>query len=639
MDYRILGPLEVLDRGRPLPLGSAKEQTLLGVLLLHANHVVSRERLIDELWGEEVPATAPKAVQVYVSQLRKRLAHNGSPIATREVGYVLEVDAECLDVNRFDRLVAEARERAPGETETAARLFRTALALWRGETLAGLRFQSYAASEVARLEHARLGAVMDRIDCDLTLGSHSEVVGELETLVAQHPFEERLRSQLMLALYRTGRQADALRAYREAREMFVQELGIEPSAGVQRLERAILTHDPAIEAPREPVRPGAAPTPAREEEPAAAAHVRVQTKRHPWRRPRVVAAGVVLMAAIVGAAFLLTRATETSLPPTLQTIAPNSVAVIDPTRNAVVSQVPVGGRPTGISIGEGAVWVGNSQQQTLLRIDPQTRRVVRTIGLGVTPWRIAVGAGAVWVASYESKTVVKIDPISNAVTDKFAVSLPDTAREQALGGPEDIAVGEGTLWIAHGFDVVSRLGVGVRGAVERIRAGSGGGITFGNGAAWSVSGFGQSRGFHKLGPERHDLGALSRIDPETNSVTTIPVPSVGRVNAPNGVVFGDGAVWVIKYDGTLFQFDGATGRLAALLRLGRTAGNPSGDPTGLLDVTVGEEAVWATAGRGTVFRVDPATKSVVPIPLGRYPRLAYPLEIAAGEGAVWVTME
>lgn len=250
MEFRILGPLEVLDGGERLPLGTAKQQALLGVLLLHANEVVSRERLIDELWGERPPATADKAVQVYVSQLRKALSQNGAAIGTRAQGYVLELPPEGLDAARFQQLAADARERQQaGETEAAARLFRQALALWRGRPLSGLEFESYARAEVERLEQERLSALMDRIDCDLALGRQEQVLGELEALVRKHPLQERLRGQLMLALYRAGRQADALAAYREAREALVEQLGTEPSGTLQRLERAIFTHDPALEAP------------------------------------------------------------------------------------------------------------------------------------------------------------------------------------------------------------------------------------------------------------------------------------------------------------------------------------------------------------------------------------------------------
>jgi DNA-binding SARP family transcriptional activator len=251
VEFRILGPLEVLDEGRELALGAAKEQAVLGILLLHRGRVVSRSQLIDGLWGDSPPPTAAKAVNVYVSQVRKSLARNGvEPIATRPPGYVLDVDAEALDAARFDRLAGAARERErAGELEAAVALMQEALELWRGPPLAGLLLEGQGSDEVASLEEQRHAAQFDLVDYQLALGRHEQLVAELEGLVARHPLDERLRGQLMVALYRSGRQAEALQAYRETRETLVETLGIEPGAPLQRLERAILNHDPSLEAP------------------------------------------------------------------------------------------------------------------------------------------------------------------------------------------------------------------------------------------------------------------------------------------------------------------------------------------------------------------------------------------------------
>jgi DNA-binding NarL/FixJ family response regulator/DNA-binding SARP family transcriptional activator len=251
VEYRILGPLEVVDEGEPVALGRLKERLVLAVLLLHANEFVSRERLIDELWGELPPPTAKKAVNVYVSQLRKALTRNGQdPIATADGGYRLEVGSDELDAAHLRQLLANARERtAAGELEAAAELLSEALALWRGATLAGLLLESHGRDEVAQLDELRLTALMDRIDCDLALGRHEDVLGELQVLVREHPLRERLRAQLMLALYRADRQAEALEAYQQAREVLVEELGIEPSPALQRLQKGILIQDPALELP------------------------------------------------------------------------------------------------------------------------------------------------------------------------------------------------------------------------------------------------------------------------------------------------------------------------------------------------------------------------------------------------------
>jgi predicted ATPase/DNA-binding SARP family transcriptional activator len=251
VEFRILGPLQVLDAGRELTLGSPKERALLAILLLNAGEVVSRERLIDGIWGDSPPPTAGRALNVHVSQLRKSLARNGcDAIATRPRGYTLNVDREQLDAARFEQLVADARARvASGDVQAASSLLRQALALWGGPALAGVELESTAQNETRRLDDLRLAAQVERIDCDLSLGLHEEVIPELETLVAEHPLHERLRGQHMLALYRAGRQAAALASYQEARRTLTDELGLEPGVALQRLERAILNHDPALEAP------------------------------------------------------------------------------------------------------------------------------------------------------------------------------------------------------------------------------------------------------------------------------------------------------------------------------------------------------------------------------------------------------
>ncbi len=238
-------------RAEPVALGTVKERLVLAVLLLHANEVVSRDRLIDELWGESPPPTAKKAVNVYVSQLRKTLTHDGAdPIQTVAGGYRLSVDADQLDATQVQQLLTRARESASaGELDAASELFRQALALWRGRTLAGLELESVGRHEIEQLEELRLTALMDRIDCDLALGRHEQLIGELNRLVGELPLRERLRAQQMLALYRAGRQAEALDAYQQARDLLVEELGIDPSPALQRLQKGILAQDPALELP------------------------------------------------------------------------------------------------------------------------------------------------------------------------------------------------------------------------------------------------------------------------------------------------------------------------------------------------------------------------------------------------------
>jgi DNA-binding SARP family transcriptional activator len=248
MDFRLLGPLEVLDSDRPVPLGRGRQRALFALLLIHANEVVSTDRLIDQLWGESPPRTALKSVQVYVSRLRKELGDGR--VVTQPPGYVLRADPSEIDVGRFERLVVEADG---ADRPGAADRLRSALELWRGPALADVAYEPFAQAEIARLEEMRAAATEKRIDADLACGRHAELIGELESLVAQHPLWERLRSQLMLALYRSGRQADALAAYRNARRELSEGLGLEPGEELRALEQAILRHDPSLELPDGPV--------------------------------------------------------------------------------------------------------------------------------------------------------------------------------------------------------------------------------------------------------------------------------------------------------------------------------------------------------------------------------------------------
>lgn len=244
MEFRILGPLEVLDDARPLRLAGSRQRSLLALLLLHANEVVPADRLIDELWPHEAPESGAVALQAGVSRLRRALGAGSGLLATVAPGYVLRVAPEQLDLHRFERLVEEAGGADPG---IAAQKLREALALWRGPALVDFMYQPFAQAAIGRLEDLRLLALERRIAADLELGRHSELVPELEELVAEHPLREGLRAQLMLALYRAGRQAEALETYQAARRTLVGELGIEPAPSLQELEKAILRQDPSLD--------------------------------------------------------------------------------------------------------------------------------------------------------------------------------------------------------------------------------------------------------------------------------------------------------------------------------------------------------------------------------------------------------
>jgi DNA-binding SARP family transcriptional activator len=325
---------------------------LLALLLLRANRVVSRDRLIDELWDGSPPETASTALQVYVSGLRKALGRE--TIVTQAPGYMVSLEPGALDSERFERLVEEAHGT---DAEIAAEKLREALALWRGPPLADLD-DSIARAERAQLEDRRAATLEQRIDADLELGRHAEVVSELEALVREDPLRERRRAQLMLALYRSGRQADALDTYRSGRKLLADELGLEPGGELRQLEKAILEQDPALAPP--------APPPRREPSPG-------ERRLHLLGRSRlaIVIGALLLAGAVVATVVAVTG--NSSAP----TVLANSVAVVDPKSGRVVADVPIGGRPIAIAIGAGAVWVVNADNQTIVRIDPKTGRSPR----------------------------------------------------------------------------------------------------------------------------------------------------------------------------------------------------------------------------------------------------------------------
>jgi DNA-binding SARP family transcriptional activator len=281
MDLRLLGPIEARLGDRTVVLGAHKQRALLAILGLEANRTVSADRLAEGLWGEQPPSSAPKMVQLYVSQLRRLLDGNGATIVTHGRGYELQLPADAVDVARFERLLDESRPRE-------------ALALWRGEALADVADEPFAAAEIRRLDELRVHAHELAIDADLEAGRHADVIGELAALVAEHPLRERLHAQRMLALYRSERQSEALGAYRQARGALVEQIGVEPGPELQQLHEAVLAHDAALDAPAPPVPAPSQPVPGR-------------TRR---RRGASLIVGFALLSAAAGLlAFGISRAT------------------------------------------------------------------------------------------------------------------------------------------------------------------------------------------------------------------------------------------------------------------------------------------------------------------------------------------
>ena len=326
-------------------IGGGKQRALLAFLLIHPNESLPTDRLIDGLWDEEPPPTAAKILQNHVSQLRRVLGDDRLQTLAR--GYALRVGQGELDVDRFRQRVADGRTaQAAGDPEGASSLLHEALAMWRGPPLSEFTYEAFAQHEIGQLEELRLNALIERIDADLALGRHADLVGELEMLVAQNPLQERLRGQLMLALYRCGRQAEALHVYQDARRTLVEELGLEPGEPLRRLEQSILTHDSAIELPSS-------------ERPRSAAGAR--SKSRPWpavlRNQRVLVVVLASAAVVAVSAAAVFAWSDHSVP--RATITGNEVAIIDPGSNRVTDQVGVGVAPAALALGNGGLWVAN----------------------------------------------------------------------------------------------------------------------------------------------------------------------------------------------------------------------------------------------------------------------------------------
>jgi DNA-binding SARP family transcriptional activator len=585
MEFRILGPLEVVEDGKPVALGTLKERLVLGVLLLHANEFVSRERLIDELWGVAPPPTARKAVQVYVSKLRKSLGGNSQdPIATADGGYRLVVNPGLFDADRMRSLVAGARGRmADGESEEASRLLQEALAFWRGPTLAGLVLESVGRDEVAQLDELRITSLMDRIDCDLAQGRHEQVLGELQVLIREHPLRERLRGQQMLALYRADRQADALDAYQQARHDLMDELGIAPSESLQRLQQAILQHDPALEAPAGTSDAnGATPAPL----PVADAVPEAVSRRsRPWRpalrrRYLVVAglAGVAVIAALV--AFLSTR--PSGPPPSsspVSSVSPNSVAFLSSANRKLVGYHGGLGKPGPMAVDGNILWIVARGDGTITRYDVRTQPGGDPWAGVTSPYAVAAAGGQAWIT--QRKPVVTLIrhvgnvklPHAKLVTRNIPVRQLKTAEAETVGG--------GYLWVIPGPD-----GTGNRVALINVR--------------------------HPQVPQ-----------------STVPV-GLGRQTT--AIAYGYHSAWVGTYDPR-------HGGIAYLTRIKPGSDQPlsvqleTGDEEGPLAVAVGAGSVWVITAHGNLLRIDPRNPSA---PSYRISMAAeQPEFLAVGGGSIW----
>ena len=569
LEFRLLGPLEVWKDGRPLRLGGERQRALLALLLLHANEVVSSDGLIDELFDGQATGTAANALQAGVSRLRRVLEEGDSSrlVVTRPPGYVLQVAPDQVDLARFERLLEEGRRALSADDPLgASAILREALGLWRGPLLADLGSQEFAERVRRRLGELRLAAVMERIDADLALGRHGELVGELEALVAEHPTEEHLRAQLMLALYRCGRQTDALDEYQRARRLLVEKFGVEPGPELREVQKAILNQDGSLAfAPVQQTEPVRVIEVVPEVGLPSLPHVPLE------KRPRVTTArlavaaiaGMVLVAVMVALAVIRSGGHGA-----IQGLEPNAIGEVDAKTAAIAAQLPLTGAPHAVTSGGGYVWVASSEG-TVSRIDPELR-TIQTLNVGGSAGGIAYGAGSLWVTNQEARSLVQI----NANTLKPVQTFP------VGNGPGAVAVGRDAVWVANTIDgTLSRIGLD-EGRVTRIPVGpSPVGIAVAPGAVWvTIEG-----------------NTVVRVDPTSRTI----VQAVNVGNDPTGVSVGEGGVWVANsLDGTVSHIDPATNSVTATTR---TGAGPSA-------IAAGAGAIWvANGGDGTISRLDPRT--------------------------------
>jgi YVTN family beta-propeller protein len=563
VEFRVLGPLEVLEDGREIDLGGAKQRALLAVLLLDANAVVSTDRLIDALWGERPPETAPKALQVHVSQLRRALGKER--IVTRDPGYRIVVADEELDLQLFRQLIVSGR---PDE----------ALRLWRGPALADFAYEPFAQTEIARLEELRLTAVEDVMEAELRNGRDADLVAELEQLVRENPLRERLSAQLMLALYRSGRQTEALEAYQRTRRRLADEAGLEPGPALRELERKILNQDASLGRP-----------------PPSAAEAR------PRRRWGLAVVGAVALGVVLAGVAVMRDSADG-----LSGIPENAVGAIDPETNAVAAAVPVGIGPGSITAGAGSIWVANTKDRTLTRIDPRRTAVTGTIALdGRTPTGLAFGAGAIWVAHGLRGELSRVEPQFGRVTQTISL-----ARGGYATGTGSVAVGSGFVWAAFGDSTLARVRpVAVRPAASALAGSTPSAVLVARDAVW-VANAGDA--------------TVQRFNPATFEEG--PIRTFNVAERPSALTYGDGALWVAcAGDDVVARIDLDSGSTIPI----RVGDEPSA-------VAFGADAVWvANQSDGTVSRIDPARNEVIrTIDVGNAPA-----GVSVANGMVWVAVQ
>jgi YVTN family beta-propeller protein len=587
----MLGTIRVTRHGVPVNLGGPQQRAVLALLLIERDTAVPTAQLADGLWGERPPPGSAATIQTYVFHLREALEPDrprGSParvLVSERGGYRLDVRNVGLDAREFEQLARAGIEAGrSGDHERALLDLDAALELWRGEVLADVAELEAIGPVAARLNELRLTVVEARIDAQLALGRHAVAVGELEELTTANPLRERLHAQRMLALYRCGRQADALAAYRHLHEVLDAEVGVQPSPPLRELHQKILSHDPSLAYSRSvDQKAGPRPAPARR---------RRQRRRWVWLAS--VAVAVVGAGAIVGVTI-----THNDRSNSIDALPPNGIGVIR-ADGSLHDAVPVGQSPTAVAYGAGSIWVANGGADTVMRINPRTHAVVDQIEVGRDPVALAASDTDVWVVNAGEGTVTRI----NTTVDRRVAEI------KVGNQPGAVAVGPSGVWVANtGDDTVQRIDPHSSAAGRPIGVGGGpdGVLSVDADSVWVANGLD---------------GTVMRLDPRTGIVRA-PI-HVGA--GPTGLAIAGGSVWVANsLEQSLSRIDPTSEAVNTVADVGDGPTDPVSDG----------RFVWVAASHaGTVTRIELKTGDVRRFGVG-----AAPVGLATNGHSVYVAAQ
>jgi YVTN family beta-propeller protein len=599
VDIRLLGTTEVVVGGAQRALGGPRQRGVLANLALHAGRAVVVSQLIDDLWGSSPPASAGHTIETYVSRLRRVLDMPGeqSVVVTVGRGYALNVAPEQVDALHFAELAAEGRAALDrGDAVGAERALSAALVLWRGPALSDVRDSAFAPVAARRLETDRLAALETLMDARLLLGGHRDAVSELERAIALDPYRERFHAQLMVALYRSGRQADALGAFQKARARLAEDLGLEPGRELRELETAVLLQAPELDAPssgRQPLLHGATPSTSDAmsiEEQARPSGLELPARWRPTFKSRRVraltVACVVALVAGAGVATLLRRTTP---------LDAASVGLTElTTTGGVVRSISLPSEPGSAVAADGSVWVTSPVAHALYRVDPETGATDDTIGVGAGADAVVAAGSDLWVANTLDGTVSRVSVATGEVVQTVNVG-PE---------PTGLAAGDGSVWVADASaSTLTAIKASSGNASTQPLSSAPFGVAFGAGSVW-------------LSNPSYDN--VTRLQPGGGASVEIPVGA-----GPTAIAFGLGSVWVTdQLDGTVSRIDPATDSVVAEI--------PVGDGPDALTISAG--SVWvANRISSTVTRVDPVSNSAgVPVLVEQDP-----VGVAAFDGLIW----